>query len=84
MQETRNLVTYSHCDQLVSRSTTNRHENKRKNPRVLRKLYQNIVVESQSSDSNDCDTKAECSGIRATIIHFNHFNQFSLPCLLKV
>ena len=70
MEETRNLVTCSHCDQLVSRSTRNRHENKRNNRRVLRKSYQNIVVESETSDSNDCDTEAESTGGKSNYYTF--------------
>ena len=51
MEETRNLVLCGHCDQLVSRSTRNRHVNKRNHPLVLRRSYQNIVVQSSDTDT---------------------------------
>ena len=57
MEETRNLVLCGHCDQLVSRSTRNRHANKRTHPHVLRRSYQNIVVESSESNDSDTDTQ---------------------------
>ncbi|CAB4008904.1 Hypothetical predicted protein [Paramuricea clavata] len=61
MEESRNLVMCGHCDQLVSRSTRNRHENKRNHPCALRKSYQNIVGES-SSDCTDSDSEIQHNG----------------------
>ncbi|CAB4011818.1 Hypothetical predicted protein [Paramuricea clavata] len=53
MDESRNLVLCHHCDQLVSRSTRNRHENKRNREEVLRKSCQ----KSESSDTTDSDSE---------------------------
>ena len=53
MDESRNLVLCHHCDQLVSRSTRNRHENKRNREDILR----NSCQKSESSDTTDSDSE---------------------------
>ena len=53
MNKSKNLVLCHHCDQLVSRSTRNRHENKRNRKDNLR----NSCQKSESSDTTDSDSE---------------------------
>ena len=59
MNESRNLVLCNHCDQLVSRSTRNRHENKRNLPEAIRRSYQDVNAESESSDTTESDSETQ-------------------------